>query len=588
VKEFLGRLWSLARPDRGLVATLIAVTALAEILALPGPFLLAWIIAEMEGSLDGRNMALFVGANLALMAGQGAFAVWRVRLNRRVALAASGRVRRSFFAKLLHLPYPFFLEHQAGGLANNFLNDVDDIDRAVGGLIERGLRSIVMLLLFGGALALWNPLVGGCALVGLPLAILGQRGIRVAVRRASRRKVDRRREMMDLVSESVAHPAAVKAFVLEDAHRQRAARASEAFADETVGLETWQATLRSSASVLMIFVQYAFFVVGAWMVIEGDLTIGAFVGQLVLIGRLTGPINTLLEYGSELGRSRAAMHRVDEVMAMEDEGSGSRPLGLPALGDPAVAIEDLRFRFDPRVPLIEGWDFALRRGDTVALVGTSGSGKTTLFHLLLGLHQDYAGRILVGGRDLARTDLAELRRISGAVFQEQMLFRGSIRDNLLLGADDPDAVDDRELWRILGMAHAEDFVREIPGGLDAPVGHGGVTLSGGQRQRLAIARVLVKNPPLLLLDEATSALDTISERHVQAALDELVSERTSIVIAHRLSTVARADLILVIDGGRIVERGDHAALLAAGGIYRRLFDAQVEGFLRWDRSDGDA
>lgn len=586
---FLRRLLALARPSRALLGGLSGLTLVEALAAVPTPLLFAWLVDRLQQGISAREVAWFVGAVLALELVGGGLRVWRVRLNRALALAAANRLRDRFFDHLLRLPYSHFLSHQAGGQANSYLNDIDDVDTAVAGLVDSGARSLALLLVLGITLTIWNPLIAAGALVMLPLTIYAQRALRARVRSSSREKVGLRERLVGSVAEAVQHAALVKGFGLEPHLAGRVTAISRRYHQAEVVMETSQAALRSSASVLFIMTQYAFFVFGALLVIDGSLALGAFLGQLLLLGRLTAPLNTLLEYGNQLVRSQAALHRVDELLAMPDEEAQRTP-DLAAIPGRergiALELDDLHFRFDPALPLIEGWDLRVAPGETVAVIGPSGCGKTTLFHLLLGLHPGYRGAIRVGGAELGRLPLAVLRRAIGVVFQEQQLFADSVRGNLLLGVDRPEAVDDAALWRALEQAHARELVARLPQGLDTRLGVDGITLSGGQRQRIAIAQAILKNPPLLLLDEATSALDSVAEREVQAALRELFVGRTSLVVAHRLSTVVDADRIVVVEHGRILDQGSHGELLARCGLYQRLYRAQVAGHFDWEQLDG--
>ena len=347
--------------------------------------------------------------------------------------------------------------------------------------------------------------------------------------------------------------------------------------------------MRSSSSVMLLGVQYAFFVFGALLVISNDLALSAFLGQMVMLGRLVAPMNTFLDYGTELSRCRAALSRVQATLRLqrEDDGDEERNTLIPRQkGGLAVEAKNLTFSFNDRLPLMQGWNFSIEPGQRVAIVGASGSGKTTLLNLILGLHSGYGGELKLDGLERRELSQTSARRHLGVVFQEQQLFNASIRDNLSLALEAE--VSDDELWQVLDMAHAAEFVREFPQQLDTILGVDGIQCSGGQRQRLAIAQTLLRDPPLLLLDEATSALDSFSEAHIQEALSELMQARTSIVVAHRLSTVQDADLILVVDHGVIVEQGRHDSLLANGGLYAKLCQAQVHGFLDWNQTQEDS
>jgi len=584
---FMKELFELGKTGKRIFWILVILTVLGVLAALPGPFLFAWIISQAQSDLAVLDLVLFVCGIVFFQLLQGGVGVIRVRMNKRFSLDAANSLRDDFFSHLLRMPYSFFLKYNAGGKANSYLNDIDDIDLAITEFIDVGLKSFLSILFYGITIVIWNPVIGLLAVVIFPTTVFAQRKIRSKVAASSRNKVDLREQIVAGVSEAVNTVSMVKSFSLEDTIEQKTADISKRFKMNDVLMETNQSVLRSSASVLLIFVQYSFFVIGAVMVIDKDLKLASFLGQILLLGRLIGPLNAFLEYFNTLNKSEAALHSVRGVLNLECEGgSGDRSIDTLPYNESGVAldIESLKFRYSEGLPLIEGWDVAIKPGQTVAIVGASGCGKTTLFHLLLGLFDHYTGEIRLNGQGIKQTSLAAVREQIGVVFQEHILFNDSIRNNLLIGVSDSEveSIDDDQLWDVLEMAHGREFVEQMSDGLSTIVGENGVKLSGGQRQRLALARVILKNPPLLLLDEATSALDSFSEVHIQKALDELFMNRTSLVIAHRLSTITNADLILVIDKGTITQQGTHRELIEQEGIYRRLYDAQVQGFVDWD------
>ncbi|TMJ13808.1 MAG: ATP-binding cassette domain-containing protein, partial [Alphaproteobacteria bacterium] len=301
----------------------------------------------------------------------------------------------------------------------------------------------------------------------------------------------------------------------------------------------------------------------AAFVLTGGLVAGAF-------GALTEVYGDLLRGAGSAGRLGELLHEVPEIQAPADPV----PLPVPARG--ALAFENVTFRYPTRLEVKALEDFTLRiePGETVAVVGPSGAGKSTLFQLAQRFYDPEGGAVLMDGVELRRADPADVRARIALVPQDNVIFAASARDNLRYGRWD---ADDEALWAAAEAANAAEFLRRLPQGLDTFMGEGGARLSGGQRQRMAIARAILRDAPLLLLDEATSALDAESERLVQASLERLMADRTTIVIAHRLSTVRAADRIIVMDQGRIVEEGTHDSLSARGGLYARLARLQFEG-----------
>ena len=312
---------------------------------------------------------------------------------------------------------------------------------------------------------------------------------------------------------------------------------------------------------------------GGKAVLAGEMGVGDFVGFLLLVGYLYEPISRLHSLNQLIQSGRAAGERVFEILDEKIEP------GRVEYDDPVEITGDVRFQkvsfaYDEAVPVLHQITLHATPGETIALVGQTGAGKSTLVNMLTRFYEYDSGEILIDGKSLRDFSRSALRSGVGMVTQESFLFNGSIRDNLRLGK--PDATDD-ELWGALTSANAREFIERLPEGLGTVVGERGVKLSVGEKQRVSIARALLKDPPILVLDEATSSVDNRTERLIQEALDRLMAQRTSFVIAHRLSTVRHADQILVMDRGRIVERGKHGELLALGGVYARLYESGFEG-----------
>jgi ATP-binding cassette subfamily B protein len=398
------------------------------------------------------------------------------------------------------------------------------------------------------------------------------------VRRLSRDSQDRVADASALAGETLGAIQVVQAFGREQFETDRFTNS----ANQAFGAAVRRIRARSALTALAIVLVFSAIVFVLWMgarsVIAGDMSAGQLAQFILYAAILGGATGAIAEVLGDIQRAAGATERLLELLESRPRiASPERAWGRPA-SDPrgaSVQFEAVDFHYPsrPGQAALSAVSFIIAPGETVALVGASGAGKSTVFQLLLRFYDPQAGVIRINGLDVREWPLAELRGAIGLVAQDSVVFSADVRHNILYGRMQ---ADESELLAAARAAHAHEFIEQLPQGYGTPLGERGVRLSGGQRQRLAIARALLRDPPLLLLDEATSALDSESERAVQAALDRAVGGRTTLIIAHRLDTVRRADRIMVFDQGRVVEIGSHEALSKAGGVYARLAALQFD------------
>ena len=485
-------------------------------------------------------------------------------------------LRADVFAHLTRLSSGFFDTAKTGEMISRLTADTTQIKSAVGASVSIALRNLV--LFFGGAamMVVTSPRLSLFVLGAIPIIVLPLVGFGRAVRKKSRAAQDTLAEASGYASELIGAVRTLQAFTNELMAQRRFAGAVEGAYEAARGATR----ARSILTAIAIFLVFASVVLVLWVgaqdVLAGDITPGRL-SQFVLYAVFAaGGLGELSQVWGEISQASGAAERLFEILDVEPEiKAPPAPLALPTPARGAVSFNDVRFAYPTRPDtfVLDGLSFDVKPGERLALVGPSGAGKSTIFHLLLRFYDPASGRVSLDGVELRQADPQELRRRIALVPQDTVVFASSVADNIRFGH--PNASDE-DVQRAAEAAHAAEFIARLPQGYGTILGERGITLSGGQRQRIAIARAILRDAPLLLLDEATSSLDAESETLVQKALTQLMRQRTSIVIAHRLATVLSCDRILVIEKGRIVEEGTHTQLSTNGGLYARLAKLQFE------------
>jgi len=565
------------RPYRGtlllaLVALLVAAGAMLT-LPIAARFMIDRGFAASSAETINRYFVWFLLAAAVF----GTFAAIRFYFVTWLGERVVADIRDAVYRKVVRLDPAFFEITRTGEVLSRLTTDTTLVQSIAGSGISIALRSAINLIGALVMLALTSPSLTGWIVLLVPVVIAPLILVGRLVRRLSRDAQDGIADSSGLAGETLNAIQTVQAFTLENLQGGRFQRSVEAAFGAAVR-RTRARALLTALGVMLVFGAITLVLwLGAHAVLEGRMT-GGELGQFLLYAVfVASSAAALTEMWGEVQRAAGATERLVELLEAEpDIQAPASPVPLPSPGTGRIQFEAVDFSYPSRrdARALDGFSLAIEPGETVAFVGPSGAGKSTTFQLLLRFYDPQSGRVMVDGVDLVTARPEDVRRRIGLVPQDTVLFGASARENIRYGR--PDA-SDAEIEDAARAAAADDFIRELPEGYDTFLGERGARLSGGQRQRIAIARAILKDPPILLLDEATSSLDAESERVVQVALERLMQGRTTIIIAHRLATVLKADRIVVMDRGRIVDIGRHSELIERNPLYARLSELQFSG-----------
>ncbi len=486
-----------------------------------------------------------------------------------------GDMRRDLFGHIQTLPFSYFDENKTGNIMSRIVNDLFEVSELAHHAPEDLFNSFISLIGALVMLAFINPWLSLIVLIYVPFMILFAAKARTRMSRAFDESRKRVAELNADIETSISGVRVTKAYTAEEREEEKFDRVNGQFKQARKQAYRAMGMFHAGMSAFNDFLYLLALVSGGLLFYNKVITAPDFTAYILYITMMLAPIRTLVNLFEQIQDGMTGFNRFCSIMDTPPEYEPENPIESNLDGD--IRFENVEFGYaekgEKSGEVLKGISFTVKKGQTVALVGASGGGKTTICNLLPRFYRCRAGKITVGGADIDTVTTAALREKIAVVAQEVFLFSGSIRDNIAYGAPEK---SDAELVQAAKRANIHDFIASLPDGYDTEVGERGVKLSGGQKQRISIARAFLKNPPILILDEATSALDNMTEMQVQAALAELAEGRTTIVVAHRLSTVKNADRILVVTDGEIQEEGTHEELVASGGLYAELYRYQFK------------
>jgi subfamily B ATP-binding cassette protein MsbA len=598
-----GRLLGFVRPYRGLwLATFVAAVVASVLdgftLALLIPFLRVLFATAGNGGPEAftfveRVLDTLIGFALTPDRGAalrnvmvvivGAVVVKNVAvyvtgsLGARIQEGVARDLRSAVYGRLLQVELGFYGRVKGGQVLSRVMADVDQARHVVGRALVSAVQNVLLVVVYLAILCALSWRLTLLALALAPAIALAMRPILSRIRARGTKALDDRGEITAIVAETVEGARLIRAYGAEDHERRRFGKAIGRYFRGMVRAEQLGALAHPVSETLGAVVLLLLLAIGVLGASDGGMRPEVFIPFVAITLRLLSPVKALSQFPARAELWLAAAARVFEVLDEPEEDVDAPRAARFAGFDREIRFAQVWFRYDEHAWVLRGVDLTVRHGEVIAVVGPSGAGKSTLVDLLPRFVDPTRGSVSIDGVPISAYDRRSLRRTMGIVSQRTVIFHETVRANIAYG--DEAGVSDDAVEAAAQAANAHDFIMRLPQGYDTVLGDRGMRLSGGERQRIAIARALLKDPPILILDEATSALDAEAERAVQQAIARLLERRTVLVIAHRLSTVARADRIVVLDGGRLVEQGRHDELVASGGLYRRfhMLDVALPG-----------
>jgi ABC-type multidrug transport system fused ATPase/permease subunit len=573
LKKLLPQIWGLVAPRKGLLLAGMGLMAINRVAGLALPLISKPLLDKVLATDHPHPEWLprIIGIVLAATAVQAITSFSLTQLLSKEGQRLIAEMRRQVQRHVGLLSVAYYDANRTGNLVSRIMTDVEGVRNLVGtGLVDFVGGSLTAVMVFFFLLHRSATVTLTVFAVVAAFVFVLQYGFKT-IRPIFRERGKINAEVTGRLTESLGGVRVIKGYHAEEREAGVFAMGVERLLANVMKSLTMTSVLGSASTTVLGLVSTLVMWLGGHLVLKNAWTVGSYFQYNMFLALMVAPVFQMVNIGTQLTEAFAGLDRTNEIMSeLEENQSPGRTVKMPPI-EGTVRFEDVEFAYDPGKPVLHGVSFLAEPGTVTALVGSSGSGKSTIISLLCAFHTPTTGVVVVDGVDLARVDLNSFRSQLGVVLQESFLFDGTIRENILFSR--PNATEEQFLFACR-TARVDEFAERFPEAYDTIVGERGVKLSGGQRQRLSIARALLAEPRILILDEATSSLDSESEAMIQAGLNQLMQGRTTFVIAHRLSTIRRADQILVVEGGRIVERGNHAELFALGGRYYDLYTRQ--------------